>query len=69
MLYEQGKVVYILPTKQKLEDTIFGVNAISIYKNKYPIIDFDAVISALHIQIVGKTSWSILKYYSQKGDR
>lgn len=69
ILYDQGKVVYLLPAKQQPEDTLFGINAISIYKNKYPIADFDAVISALHIQTVGKTSWSRLKYYSQKGDR
>lgn len=69
MLYEQGKVIYLLPAKQHPEDTIFGINAISIYKNKYPITDFDAIISALHIQTVGKTSWSTLKYYCQKGDR
>lgn len=63
MLYEQGKVVYLLPAKQRPKDSI---NAISIYKNKYPITDFDAVISALHIQTVGKTSWSRLKYYSER---
>ena len=69
MLYEQGKVIYLLPAKHKLEDTISGINAISIYKNKYPTTDFDAVISALHAQTVGKTSWSRLKYYCQKGDK
>lgn len=65
-LYEQGKVLYLLPANQEPEDTLFGINAISIYKNKYPITDFDAVISALHIQTVGKTSWSRLKYYSER---
>lgn len=69
ILYEQGKVIYLLPAKQHPEDTLFGINAISVYKNKYPITDFDAVISALHAQTVGKTSWSRLKYYCQKGDK
>jgi len=69
MLYDQGKVIYVLPDKQHPTDTLFGINAISIYKNKYPISDFDQVISALHIQNVGKTSWSRLNYYCSGRDK
>ena len=63
MLYEQGKVIYVLPDKQHPTDTLFGINAISIYKNKYPISDFDQIISAFHIQKAGETSWNRLNYY------
>lgn len=64
ILYEEGKAIYLLPVTQKPENTLFGINAINIYKNKYPISDFDSVISALHLQSVGKTSWSRLHYYT-----
>lgn len=63
-LYDAGKSIYVLPVSKKPEDTMFGLNAIQIYKYKYPVSDFDAVIDALHIQSVGKTKWSRLHYYS-----
>ena len=66
MFYDHDKIIYLLPVTQKPENTLFGINAISIYKNKYPITDFDSVISALHLQSVGKTSWNRLHYYIER---
>ena len=66
ILYDQGKSIYVLPHNQKPEDTLFGINAIQLYKNKYPLADFDQVIDILHKQVVSSTSWGKLKYYSSE---
>jgi hypothetical protein len=64
--YNEGRSVYVLPKNMKPEDTLFGINAIRLYKNKYPLADFDQIIDVLHKQIVGSTSRGVLKYYIEK---
>ena len=65
-VYNEGQSVYVLPRNKSPEDTLFGINAIQLYKNKYPLADFDQIIDILHKQIVGSTSWGSLKYYIVK---
>lgn len=65
-LFNSGKSIYVLPANQKPSDTLFGINAIQLYPNKYPISDFDQIIDVLHKQQVGKTFWNRLTYYEHR---